>query len=473
MIFAIVTGPTINEAKEQIDQANLVADGIELRLDAFSSFDMGQVALLKARSKLPILFTLRSVAQGGFFQAEKETRLNCLQQLLQLSPDFMDISDKEELHYLRRSKSRKTEWIYSYHNTLCTPSDLDQIFLSMQDPDIAIYKICTFASSTLDSLRLLVWTRQKNAEGKKIIGLCMGEKGEITRILSPIVKNFMQFAPLNSKQAIVPGQLTVSELNETYHIQKLNEQTEIYGLIGNPIKQSPSHQTHNLFFRNQELNAVYVKMILTPEEIGLFLSLAKELGFKGLSVTIPFKEEMIKHLKEIDPYAQDIGAVNTLMLTEKNFWKGYNTDAPAALDAIEHYESVQGKKMIILGAGGAARAIAFEAKVRGANVEIVTRNPSKCSWAPGLEIPVFGNQSTKLNADIVINATPDPFSMDLKGISPQTIFMDINFSHPNSEFMNKAKEINCTVIEGFEMFKRQAVMQMNLWFNLKIQEITL
>ncbi len=473
MIFAIIPGPSIEEALEQVDQANRIADGIELRLDAFSSFDLDHIVLLKARSKLPILFTLRSVAQGGFFQAEKEIRLNCLSRLLKLAPDFMDISDKEDLQYLRKNKPRKTKWIYSYHNYQSTHSNLDRIFLSMQDPDIEIYKICTFASSTIDALRLLLWTKQKNAEGKKLIGLCMGEKGQITRILSPIIKNYMQFAPLHSKDAIAPGQLTVAELKEIYHIEKHDEQTAIYGLIGNPVAQSPSHQTHNLFFKKQNLNAVYVKMILAPEELGMFLTLAAEFGFKGLSVTIPFKEEVMKHLKKIDSYAQDIGAVNTLVLSNEMSWKGYNTDAPAALDAIEEYRSVNGKKIVILGAGGAARAIAFEAKSRGADIEVFTRNLTKRSWNPQWNIPFFDIESLSkaISYDVLINATPDPSPIPLSCIVPQSIIMDINTSHRDTDFLNRARELNCTVIEGLEMFERQAARQMNLWFNLEIQKV--
>nr|NGX38471.1 Shikimate dehydrogenase (NADP(+)) [Chlamydiota bacterium] len=239
-----------------------------------------------------------------------------------------------------------------------------------------------------------------------------------------------------------PGQLQAQELIETYNFHDHDANTEIYGLIGNPLEQSPSHQMHNAFFKKKRINAVYVKMPLLEEELPLFFKLAKQLRIRGLSVTMPFKEKLFDYIDCVEEKA--IGAVNTLILDEKI--TGANTDGQGALDAIG---DVANKRCVIIGDGGASKAIAFEAKRRGAHITIISRR------AQNLEnIPEY---------DILINTTPVACPIDLSELLPRRVVMDINVLHTTTPFMLRAKALGCRLIYGLEMFERQAHGQFLRW----------
>src|SRR6185437_13162580 len=173
--------------------------------------------------------------------------------------------------------------------------------------------------SSLDALRMLEFVRKHS----NVIGLCMGELGQITRILAPVVGTPLMYAPIS---APILGQLEYRVLVNTYRFRELDPQTAIYGLIGNPVTQSIGHEFHNRYFQHLKQNAVYVKIPLHLQELEAFLTYAKRLPFQGLSVTMPFKEKIIPFLDEIDPVAKEIGAVNTLLFRAGKIW-GYNTDA--------------------------------------------------------------------------------------------------------------------------------------------------
>ena len=185
------------------------------------------------------------------------------------------------------------------------------------------YKLACRAHSTLDALRMLIAVQTLEKQGKPIIGLCMGELGQITRIAGPIT-----YAHLGSPTA--DGQLSVDELISIYRYPR---KSPWFGLIGDPIEQSISHLTHNkhLFF---------MKMRIRPSELSRALDLLKQLPFKGLAVTVPHKEAVIPGR-----------VVNTLIRTQDG-WRGENTDGLGALDVLG---PIQGKKIALLGAGGCAK----------------------------------------------------------------------------------------------------------------------
>jgi len=389
MLIGCITGPDLESAKRQMEMAEKFCDGVELRQD-----------LLK----------------------------------VVLKPNGFVITTDHGQSALSTGKTLST-----YHNYKETPEDLEKILSSLPKADF--YKICTMAKQTTDSLRMLCFVKDR----PNVAGICMGELGQITRILGPVARNPFTFAALGPEAA--PGQLQAQELVETYHFHKLSPSTKIYGLIGNPIKQSPSHETHNAYFRDNDIDAVYVRMLLEKEELPLFFPLAKQLGICGLSVTIPFKEKVLPYIDEIEGDAKEIGAVNTIAFDDKVY--GSNTDAPAALDAIEAKEKVLNKHCVILGAGGTAKAIAFEAQKRGASVTFLSRR--------------FGNLDQVPTYDILINTTPVPCPIDLEALQPRKIVMDVNVTHTDTPLMLRAKALGCRLVYGKEMFLRQARGQFAKW----------
>jgi 3-dehydroquinate dehydratase/shikimate dehydrogenase len=263
-----------------------------------------------------------------------------------------------------------------------------------------------------------------------------------------------------------PGQLSVTELMDIYHYPQLNPKTSIYGLIGDPIEKSVGHIYHNAVFARRNVKAVYVKMTVKPDELSEFISLAKELGMRGLSVTIPLKEKILPFVDMLDDCAKKIGAVNTLLFQDGKIL-GTNTDGIGALDAIEKRVVVQGKKMVLLGAGGAARAIAYEAIVRGAHVLILNRTVQRAKeTALALHCRGGGLDALPDDYDILVNCSPDPMPIDAARIRPKTIVMDVVYSPHLTPFLQAAADRGCQIVQGEEMFLNQAVGQTAFWIGL-------
>lgn len=338
--------------------------------------------------------------------------------------------------------------IASYHNFEETPQDLQLLFEQMSQQKAYVYKIATMARCALDSLRMLAFVRRMFLRGHRIIGLCMGEEGILTRILSPIVGNLWSYTYLHTPTAA--GQLSIKSLTHL-RFRSFTRNTGIYGLIGNPLSQSPSFQTHNAFFREKKLDAVYVHVRLEANQLAEGLSLMKEIGFRGLSVTIPYKEKISPFLQSVEPAAKEIGAINTIRFTEEGL-HGYNTDAKAGIDALN--QVLQGKRIVCLGAGGAAKALAYEARLRGAEVLLLTRS-GLASGVPK-------------EYDILINATPSPCPIDPHTIIPGTVVMEINSHFSKTPFLQVAKERGCKIILGMDMFYRQAIEQFIHWELLEV-----
>lgn len=426
MLIGTICGPTIEKAKSQIERANQLCDGAELRLDLFSEFDPRLISQIKGVS---ILKTL------------EETKLKA--DYIDLPWDYPDDVTGSKV-------------IRSYHNFEKTPSNLEDIFNQM--PKAHLYKIACRAHSTLDALRMLAFVKKR----ANVIGICMGELGQITRILAPIVGSVFNYVVVD--QQLAPGQMSVEELTHIYNYRQLNGQTKIYALIGDPVSQSPGHLWHNAFFRRNGLNAIYVKIEVLEEELEAFFSLSRGLGISGLSVTMPHKENIFPYIDKIESQAKDIGAINTLKFEGGKIF-AWNTDGKGALDAIEEKMRVESKTVIILGAGGAAKAIAYEAKKRGAtNVIFCNRSAKKakeCAQHLGCS---FGSLKELPDYDILINTTPHPLPIDPNQLIPGTLVMDISIKNKTA-LMKEANDLGCKLIFGKEMFEKQAFGQLSTWFN--------
>lgn len=437
------------------------ADGIELRLDHFEYLDFDLIKKEMLASTFPCMFTLRKSSHGGLFNGLEKERQDLIEQLLTLEPAFFDIEYDTDPEFLKKifEKYSKTRFILSYHNFDQTPSNLDEIFQSMSKHAAYSYKIATLCLSTNDALRMLLFGQTY----PNLSVIPMGEKGGFARILAPVFGNLLNYACLNLKEQTAPGQLTVDELVQVYDYPKLNTHILLYGLIGDPVKKSIGHRYHNQIFREKKLNCLYVKMQITLDELHDFMSLMLKSGFKGLSVTMPLKEKLMHFLDVVDADAQHIGAVNTLMIQE-NHILGLNVDGIGALNAIEKKLSVLGKKIVILGAGGTAKAVAFEASKRGADVLILNRTHEK---AEKLAIQM-GCQSGNLSDlppeyDILINCTSDSLPINPEKIIRTAVVMDVNYIPRETTLLQEALKRGCQVIYGDEMFYNQAALQSAMW----------
>jgi 3-dehydroquinate dehydratase/shikimate dehydrogenase len=384
-----------------------------------------------------------------------------MEELLHLEPPFFDLEYDMNSAFLFKvlQKYKKTKIILSYHNFEETPQDLLPIYQAMTRFSAYGYKIATFSRSSNDALRMLVFAKNHD----KVSVICMGEKGQFARVLGPVCGNLIDYASLEDGKATAPGQMSVCDLIDVYGYLQRSSHTKLYGLIGDPVEKSLGHLYHNGVFRSKGLDCVYVKMQVASEELAEFFPLATNMGFQGLSVTMPLKEKVIPFLSAIDPSAQSIRAINTLIF-RNNQWIGINTDGIGALDAIEKKRSVFEKKIVIIGAGGAARAIVFEALRRGADVCIANRTLQKaqelaremgCQAVSLSDIPSF--------YDMLIVCSPVVPNIDEKKVVASALVMDIVYIPRETPFLKLAKSLGCEILYGEEMFFSQAAAQWNGW----------
>lgn len=461
MLCIPIVGPSLDAVHAQVLEAMEQGDLLEWRVDLFEECSIEQLKELRKKISLPLIVTLRSVAQGGRYEGGEH--LAAIKRLAALHPDYMDLEYDTARVFVEEMAREfpQIKLILSYHNFKETPSDLEAIYAQMQQPFIALYKMTCTACSTLDSFRMLEFMRSH----RRLWGMCMGERGSITRILGPIMGSPWTFASLSQEEQSAPGQLTVKELRSTYGVHCLSKRSAVYGLIGGTVNQSISHDTHNKVMQELEIDAVYVKMAIDHDELGDALLWAKKLGIKGLSITMPHKESILSFLDEIEAQAKAIGAVNTICFHEGRAI-GYNTDGIGALDAMEKKTAVRGKRVTILGAGGAARAITYEALSRGASVLLLNRTRAK-ALVLAKEFNIEGGGLEDISHyDILINTTPNPVPIAHKAILPHKIVMDIHTLPQYTPFLQHAEAHGCTLVFGYEMFINQAAEQYRIWFGI-------
>jgi 3-dehydroquinate dehydratase/shikimate dehydrogenase len=432
-------------------------DGFELRLDLLAHLDLEAIGGWLKKSPLPVMLTLRKQSHGGKFEGSEELREFWIEALLGLEPPFFDLEYdmRDELLKDVLKKYPKTQYILSCHSQCST--HWEALFDSMKKYRVFGYKMALAPRSSSEALRMLLFGKDK----EQLSLICVGEMGSFARTLGPVVGNQIDYTVLEEGKKTAPGQLALQEFLRVYRYRSLNPKTAIYGLIGDPVAKSRGALYHNAFFQKNKINAIYVKMNVKADELASFFSLAQQLGFKGLSVTMPLKEKVIPFLDAIEERAQQIGAVNT-MVFKNNKILGANTDGIGALDAIEKRGPVRGKQVVILGAGGSARAIAWEAKWRGAELWIANRTVERAQ----LLASAVGGEAGDLTDlpsryDILINCTPDPGSVR---ILPQTLVMDAVYVPKKTPFLQEAARLGCSCIDGEEMFEGQAAAQTAFWF---------
>ncbi len=442
-----------------IDSIPYGVDGVELRLDLFKSIDLSDLQKAISASPLPLLFTLRKSSEGGNFQGSEKERMNLIEKLLLLKPHFFDIEYEMDPDFIINQIKNHPEvkFILSYHNFSKTPLDIEELYNKMLLYPAHSYKIATPSSSTNETLSFLLLSKKHH----KLSIIPMGEKGSFGRILSFTLENKLHYTFHPSKEPFAPGQVSLEDLTNIYRYVNLNTKTALYGLIGDPVTKSIGHIYHNDIFARQDRNALYIKMSLTQDELKDFFPLAHQWGFQGLSVTMPLKEAILPYVDILDPKVEQVGAINTLLFQGKQIF-GTNTDGIGALNALEKQTSIAGKKVVLIGAGGASRAIAFEAKKRGALLYIVNRTLARAeTLANELECESANLSNIPYTYDILINTSSHLDSFEK--ILPSALVMDIVYSPKETPFLEKALALGCKITYGEEMFIRQADEQAALF----------
>ncbi len=473
MICIPITARSAEYTVSGMVSASKYADIVELRIDYIPELQNALTCIeksLKSKTK-PVIITNRPEREGGKFNGSEQDRLRLLQKAIDLGADYVDVEYDSIKQIIRRNSSKV---IISHHNFKETPQDLSKLYndICQHKPDIV--KIVTYANDITDNIRIFELLRSAQVP---TISFCMGELGKMSRILTSKFGGFLTFASLEKGEESAPGQLTVDELSKIYHFKDINKETKLYGIIGNPVSHSMSPAIHNASFMEKGLNNVYVP--LNVSDIGSFIKECDKIDFQGFSVTIPHKESVLPFLDDLDHTARKIGAINTIV-NQKGKLTGYNTDCMAAVMELEcsmkkTNETLNNKKISIIGAGGVARAIAFGLKEKSCDITIYNRtieraeklsHDVKCKFESFKEIH-------KIDSDILINTTSigmfpnvDRTPIPENVLKKDMIVFDAVYNPIKTRLLRDAKEKGCHTINGLSMFINQAAEQFRLWTNI-------
>jgi 3-dehydroquinate dehydratase / shikimate dehydrogenase len=355
------------------------------------------------------------------------------------------------------------------------PQDLAALHQRMASLDPDIIKIAAMAHHPVDNLQML-----QLIQNAKIptIGICMGDIGIPTRILAGKFGAPFTYATFHHERTLAPGQLSYRQMVEGYGYERITRETEVYGVVADPIGHSLSPLLHNAAFRELKLDKIYVPFRVPEGELDLFLDACPDLGVAGLSITIPHKEAAMKGLTTVESSARDIGAVNTIVF-QQGERRGYNTDYHAALDSIlkgigdtTGENPIGGRIALILGSGGVARAISHGLKSHEADVVITNRTDARskqlaqqvgCRW-------VDWNARHSIKPHLLVNCTPvgmhpnvDETPFHRHYLRRQMVVFDTVYNPEQTLLIKEAREQGCRTVTGVDMFVRQAAMQFKLF----------
>ncbi|MBT3367645.1 MAG: shikimate dehydrogenase [Nitrospina sp.] len=466
MICVPIVGPSMSKAQEQIASAPAVADILELRLDLIADPDLN---VLFDSASLPVIATCRSKIDGGQFKGQEEARIQLLRDALRADYVDIEVSTPRELLQPFLEGVDPSKIILSYHDFSHTPEDFNPLYDAMCELPGDIIKIVTYARDLHDNLKMFDLLKRAKQENKKLIGLCMGDLGEISRVLSPLFGGFLTFGSLETGQESAPGQMPAKTLKDIYRVNTARSDFKIYGVIGNPVSKSQGYLVHNKAFEEKGSSDIYVSFRV--DNVEKFFHGYKDF-FSGLSVTMPAKEQIIPLLDRIDETAGKIGAVNTVV-KEGSDWVGYNTDCSGAISALEACTTLQGKNILILGSGGTAKAIGYGVKEKGGRLTVTYNKNKERGESLAKELGcdlVYARDAGIRPIDVLINCSPVGMSPNVnespfpaRDFKEGMVVFDSVYNPLETRLLREAKAAGCTVIPGSELFINQAARQFELW----------
>lgn len=445
---------------------------IELRLDYLARAP--DFKRLLANKPCPMIATVRRPSDGGRYSGTEEERLILLRHAIVAGFDWVDLEAD-----IARSIPRfgKVKRLVSFHDLREVPANLEEIYKDMCSQDADAIKIAVTAGKPADNLRVLQLLKDAP---RPTVALCMGDLGTCSRVLSGRLGSVFTYGAFNKERGIAPGILSSEELQGVYHFEQLNGQTTVYGVIGDPVAHSLSPLIHNRAFLKQGKNAVYVPFRVPRGELPTFVADFNAVPVAGYSVTIPHKEAAAKLATIKDPAVERIGAANTLIRTAEG-WHAYNTDAQAAIDSITSHLPVGADgvtvplckhTVLLLGAGGVARALAHALQLEGVTLIIANRTLERAQ-ALAEEVGckyVDWEARHNVMCDTLVNGTSvgmhpnlDECPVHASFLKPGLFVFDTIYTPETTMLIREAKERGCHVLTGVDMFVRQAGLQYKLF----------
>ena len=476
-----VQGDTPAELFARAESAIKDSIFLEFRLDALSK-PAAALADLKAflnrHRELTSIATCRRKSFGGHFSGSLSSELEILLksaesgcQIVDLEVESAEQSTRPQLAKFRAAlHAAGASLLISSHDFTRTrrPEGLTQTAKRVAAFEPEFVKVVTTARSLTDNLSILNMIEDLSLTAH-VVGIAMGEEGLISRILSPRAGAAFTFASVAEGAETAPGQVSARTLVDVYRLDQIDQATRIFGVAGNPIAHSLSPLMHATAFRRENVNAVMLP--LKVRALDDLLTVVRDLPLGGVAVTMPLKQEVLPHLANMDPLTARIGACNTLRTGADGKLYGFNTDVAGVVRPLEKRMRLQGARILVIGAGGAAHAAVFGLVEQGAEVFIINRTHDRAaSLARKAKAHVLRQAALgKTRFDAIINTTP----CGMTGIKQQlplkeselnaSLVFDMVYTPLETPLLKLAKAHSLTTVSGIEMFVQQGARQFEIW----------
>jgi 3-dehydroquinate dehydratase/shikimate dehydrogenase len=474
MICVTIARETNKELRSSWESAaEAGATLVEIRLDYLTE-PVDWVLLLRDKPT-PVLVTVRRTIDGGRWSGREQERRFLIVEACHNGADWIDIEMDIAQELPRTGISRR---VISFHDMLSTPTDLDAITDSCRAGDADLIKMAVMAHSLSDALSLLDGVARSHSISPTM-GLSMGDWGQFTRVANARFGQSWTYAAFDATASPAPGMITFADLKTIYGYDRISSSTKLFAVIGDPVSHSKSPLVHNLAFQNHQLDMVYVPLRISPADLDGFIRRMADWGFAGLSVTIPHKEAVIPLLDEVDPLVSLTGSCNTIIACKNEGLRGYNTDLGAALDSLKEAvgggaQALIGKQVLLIGAGGVARSLAFGLNQAGAKVVITNRTPQRAlelAHEVGVELADWADRNRVAGESaIIVNATSvgmhpkiDDSPLDSSSIHANQVVFDTIYTPEWTRLLLDAKLAGAVTLSGIDMFIRQACAQSEMF----------
>lgn len=487
LICMTLTGKTLAENAELAKKYSKKTDIVELRVDCLDEEEQLYVRRFPSMVEQPCILTIRRDVDGGKFIGSEFSRTNLFGSALAFAnqdraKNFAYVDFEEDYHVSGIQDAAlafDVRIIRSLHNMTGPVTNLRERATSMMKTGFEIPKIAFMPTSLNDVTNMFKEGLEMTQDH---IFVAMGDLGLPSRILSSKSGSYLTYvSPEETLQNLSGiGHITPNSINDLYRFRSIDDNTDVFGVIGWPLKKTSSPEIHNQGYITHGMNSVYVP--IRANSVGEAMTFCDQVGVKGLSVTIPHKESIMYYLADISQDAKTIGAVNTIVKKE-NGWSGFNTDAygfQRSLEELTGFSKLKRKKVAIIGAGGAAKAIAYVVKQMGAKACVFNRTLSSAKelaekygfeyaeLSPASKDKIFSysdliiqTTSVGMNAQGAPNNENDPlYFYDFKG---HEIVYDIVYVPEVTPIMKRAEQAGCLTCNGYKMLQYQGYMQFKIF----------
>ncbi|MGD0912621.1 MAG: shikimate dehydrogenase [Terracidiphilus sp.] len=451
---------------------------LEFRLDLLTKPAAGIGPLkefLTRHRDVQAIATCRRTPNGGHFSGSLPAELEILQkaaeagcQIVDLEVESAEHAGKAQLGRFRAAlRTASAALLVSFHDFSRTKG-LNEAAERIRAFEPDYVKVVSTARTLADNLTVLRMIEDQSLNAQ-VVGIAMGEEGLVSRVLGPREGAAFTFASAAEGAETAPGQASARTLIDLFHVEQLDQATRIFGVAGNPISHSLSPLMHSTAFKRENVNAIMLP--LKVKSLTDLLTLTAELPLSGVAVTMPLKQEVLPHLANMDPLTARIGACNTLRTGADGKLYGFNTDVAGVIRPLEKRMRIKGSRILVLGAGGAARAAVFGLVDQGAEVFVSNRTHetavalARKAHAKSLKHEVLA----KNRFDAIINTTPCGMAgvkqaMPIKEneLNAQLVF-DMVYNPLDTPLLKLAHLRGLTVISGIEMFVQQGARQFEIW----------